>query len=256
MTNRHTFIGWFTFCIISLVFSGPALAQEETPHWGYEGEHGPTHWGEMDDDYALCAEGDAQSPIDLSAATHLDLPNIAFAYGETPLTLTNNGHTIQVNVTAGSEIHYDTRDYTLSQFHFHRPSEHTINGKAVPMELHLVHRAANGDYAVVGVLLTAGDAVNPVYAPIFENLPAEAETDNATDFTLALADLLPAETTFTTYAGSLTTPPCSEGVRWLVLNTPAALSKVQLLAFIRLYELNARPVQPLNGRDLLADSAG
>ena len=256
MTHRRALTGCIAVCFIaSLILPGTLPAQEEEPpHWGYEGEHGPVHWADMNEDFALCAEGDAQSPIDVTGATALDLSNIMFHYGETPLAVSNNGHTIQVNVEAGSSISYNARDYELLQFHFHHPSEHTVDGAPAPMELHLVHRAADGDLAVVGVLLTADGDANDAYSPIFDHLPAEAEAVEMTDLTLAIADLLPATTTFTTYSGSLTTPPCSEGVRWLLLNTPVALGEAQVEAFSGLFELNARPVQPLNARDLLEDA--
>ena len=257
MTHHRALTVCIALCLASasLILTGALLAQdEEPPHWGYEGEHGPAHWADLNEDYALCAEGNAQSPIDVTDATSLNLSDIEFHYGETPLAVTNNGHTIQVNVEAGSSIGYNGRDYELLQFHFHRPSEHTVDGEPAPMELHLVHRASDGDLAVVGVLLTAGDATNDAFAPIFDHLPAEAEAVETTDLTLAVADLLPETTTFTTYSGSLTTPPCSEGVRWLVLNTPVALGEAQIEAFGALFELNARPVQPLNNRDLLEDS--
>lgn len=251
--KTHFGIAATLLCLFAVMVATPVFAQDEAPpHWGYEGEHGPAHWAELEEGFALCAAGHAQSPIDVTGATDVGLSDIAFHYGETPLSVLNNGHTIQVNVAAGSYITYNGRDYQLLQFHFHHPSEHTVDGEAAPMEIHFVH-SADGDLAVVGVMLTADAMAADAYAPIFANLPAEAETTTDTDVTLRIADLLPEDTTFTTYSGSLTTPPCSEGVRWLVLDTPMSLSGEAIEAFAALFELNARPVQPLNNRDLLHD---
>lgn len=251
MKNRLT-IAAVILALFAVIVPAAFAQEEEPPHWGYEGEHGPDHWAELEEDFALCSAGHSQSPIDVSGATDVGLSDIAFHYGETPLSVLNNGHTIQVNVEPGSTITYNGRDYALLQFHFHHPSEHTVNGEAAPMEIHFVH-SADGDLAVVGVMLVADEMAAEAYAPIFANLPAEAETTVDTDITLNLTDLLPAETTFTTYSGSLTTPPCSEGVRWLVLDEPVALTDAEIEAFAALFELNARPVQPLNDRDLLHD---
>lgn len=227
--------------------------EEAKPHWTYEGEEGAEHWGDLDPSFALCGTGRAQSPIDVSNATTLDLANITFDYQPSAMNILNNGHTIQVNYDAGSFITYNESTYQLLQFHFHHPSEHTINGEHAAMEVHFVHADDKGNLAVVGVLLTEDDTDNTAYAPIFENLPATASDPQAIG-TLLASDLLPATQTFYTYSGSLTTPPCSQGVRWLLLTEPVALSGAQIASFASIFELNARPVQPLNTRDLLQDS--
>ena len=223
--------------------------------WGYSGERGPEHWGELSPEFALCSEGNAQSPIDIRIASKLDLVDIVFGYGQTANNIFNNGHTIQVNVDEGSHIVYNEITYKLLQFHFHSPSEHTINGKSAAMEIHFVHADANsGALAVVGILLAAGDAENGAYAPIFDNMPSEVGEPAALGESIDLEALLPEERRYFTYQGSLTTPPCSEIVRWLLLDTPLFLSKAQIDAFVDLYDYNARPTLPLGKRDLLLDS--
>lgn len=224
-------------------------------HWGYEGETGPDNWGSLSPDYALCADGTAQSPIDVRDASALDLTPISFDYGDTPDSVSNTGHSIQVEVEAGSRITYNGIAYDLLQFHFHAPSEHTIDGQAAAMEVHFVHKDPNSDMlAVVGILLVEGESDNAAYAPVFTRLPAAADETLGGDLSLDLTALLPPARTFYTYQGSLTTPPCSEIVRWLLLDTPVELSAEQIAAYTSIYANNARPVQPLGQRDLLRDS--
>ncbi|MFN8528502.1 MAG: carbonic anhydrase [Anaerolineae bacterium] len=245
-----------------LMMASTAMMQEATetpepaapPHWEYEGEHGPGHWGELDSTYAACSEGLAQSPIDISGAQGVDLSDITFNYAPSALNIFNNGHTVQVAYDAGSSILYNGITYDLIQMHFHHPSEHTVNGEAFAMELHLVHRSASGNLAVVGVLLRESETDNANYAVLFDNLPTEVGDPQPTDLTVDAASLLPESKGFFTYNGSLTTPPCSEIVRWLVLTEPVEVSAAQLEAFATLFENDARPVQPLNGRDLLEDT--
>lgn len=252
-----------TFGAVTLLSLQPVQAQDATatpapttpPHWTYEGEDGPDKWGELDPAYALCATGEAQSPIDLTGAQAVDLKNIQFDWQPSAMNVFNNGHTIQVNYDAGSFITYNEIQYQLVQFHFHHPSEHTINGEFFPMELHFVHKDANGALAVVGVMLKEGKEDNPAFADLFANLPAEKGDPQPTTITLDANLMIPADHTFTTYVGSLTTPPCTQGVRWLVLSEPVELSAKQLEAFSAIFELNARPVQALNDRDLLEDSS-
>ena len=223
--------------------------------WGYSGESGPDHWGEMAPEFAMCAEGFAQSPIDIRDPGEVDLVDIEFQYGQTDSMITNNGHTIQVNVEAGSSIVYNGITYNLLQFHFHAPSEHTIDGEAAAMEIHFVHQDPNsGMLAVVGVLLEQGDADNEAYKVVMDDMPAEVGEPQPMDAALSLASLLPDERSFYTYQGSLTTPPCSEVVRWLLLDTPVHLSGAQIDSFAEIYVYNARPTMPLGKRDLLLDS--
>lgn len=246
----------FNTTLLVIVANGEDAAPTPTPaHWEYEGEEGPEFWGKLDPNYALCSTGRAQSPIDISGAETDDLTGITFNYNPSALNIFNNGHTIQVKYDPGSSITYNENEYQLAQFHFHHPSEHTINGEAFDMELHFVHLDAAGNVgAVVGVMLKQGETDNAAFASIFDNLPAEKGDPQPTDTMINASDLLPETRLYSTYTGSLTTPPCTQGVRWLVLTTPVELSAHQLEEFSSLFELNARPVQPLNTRDLLEDS--
>lgn len=260
--NPSKFLLATLFVIIlvsSLLIYGIASAQSTDPtpapaHWTYEGDEGPDAWGNLDENYALCATGRAQSPINVTGAEAIGLQDIQFNYQPSALNIFNNGHTIQANYDMGSSITYNETEYQLIQFHFHHPSEHTIDGKSFDMEMHLVHRDASGNLAVVGILLQKSDADNAALAPVFDHLPAETGDPQAVGVQINVADFLPDNHLFYTYAGSLTTPPCSQGVRWLLLETPATISETQLEAFASLFEMNARPVQPLNNRDLLEDN--
>ncbi|MCY3915869.1 MAG: carbonic anhydrase family protein, partial [Chloroflexi bacterium] len=206
-------------------------------HWGYSGDAGPAYWGELSPDYVLCADGSAQSPIDVRDASALDLVDIDFRYGESANNIFNNGHTIQVNVDGGSAIVYNGITYNLLQFHFHSPSEHTIDGMPAPLEIHFVHQDPNyGNLAVVGIMLTEGDSKNEAYAAVFDHLPAQVGAPEAAGEPIALAALLPEARTFYTYQGSLTTPPCSEIARWLLLDSPVELSAEQIAAFRGIYD--------------------
>jgi len=232
------------------------VAQEEhPPHWTYEGEEGPDHWGELDPAFEACATGAEQSPIDLTNAEAFDLVDVQTNYQPSALTILNNGHTIQANYDVGSTMVVNGLTYDLLQFHFHTPSEHTIDGEAFPLEVHFVHRNAEGGLAVIGVMLVEGEAENDAYAPVFAAMPAEeAEPDAVEGVTIDANVMLPEDQLYYTYRGSLTTPPCSEGVRWIVMTTPVELSAAQIEAFQAIFELNARPVQDIFERGLLVDS--
>jgi carbonic anhydrase len=228
------------------------ISNADEVHWGYEDDGGPREWAGLAPEFAICGEGKAQSPIDIRDATETALVDVEFHYGETANKIVNNGHTIQVDIDAGNYIVYNGISYDLLQFHFHAPSEHTIAGDAAPMEIHFVHKDRNSNnLAVIGVLLNDGDSENEAYAPIIDHMPAEAGAANAAGEDIALTALLPEGRGYYTYQGSLTTPPCSEVVRWLLLDTPVELSARQIAAYRALYDGNARPVQPLGERDLL-----
>ena len=232
-----------------MVLAGCAAhAQGHGPHWVYKGAHGnPAQWGELDPAFEACAKGQAQSPIDISKPVKAELPALTFAYGSAAPTLVNNGHTIQVNLPAGNNLQIGDQSYELLQFHFHTPSEETVAGKHAAMVAHFVHRNAAGELGVVGVLLEQGKK-NSAFEGIFQHLPRPGEKLTVDDLTLDLAALLPTDRHYYAYEGSLTTPPCSQGVRWMVLKTPVKLGAEQIKAFRRLFSANARPVQPLNGR--------
>ena len=233
---------------------------DETPHWSYEGEEGPDHWGDLSEDFALCASGEAQSPIDVSneIVEPADLGEIGFNYQPTPLNIVNNGHAIQVDYEAGSSIDLDGTTYNLDQFHFHAPSEHTGQGENLPMELHLVHSDADGNLAVIGVLIEAGEEDNAAFGPIWNSLPAIAsERRTIPAVEINAADLLPANPQrYLRYMGSLTTPPCSEDVQWILMGETVKLSQAQIDRFTAIYDGNNRPVQPLNGRTVQINQPG
>ncbi len=216
--------------------------------WSYEGATGPEHWGDLKPEYAPCKIGTSQSPIDIAGAVKADLPALQFAYRPGPLALVNNGHTIQINVPPGSFVTVGGKRYQLVQLHFHHPSEETVGGKGFAMVAHLVHKDTEGKLAVVAVLLTPGRA-NATIESAWGHLPAHEGIEQAfPGVTVDPSGLLPAERGYYTFAGSLTTPPCTEGVTWIVLKTATELSQAQVDAFARLFPHNARPTQPLNGR--------
>ena len=228
--------------------STSAITTIAPTHWTYEGEEGPAHWGDLDPTYATCASGQTQSPIDIVNPTQGDLPDIAFAEQlVSPVNIINNGHTIQVDAPAGGWITIDDTTYELTQFHFHSPSEHSVGGEAHDMELHLVHMDTDGNLAVLGVLIDEG-AENAALKPVFDNLPASAGPEEMIDATVNISDLLPSDTDAYRYDGSLTTPPCSENVQWILFSQPIELSAAQIDAFQAVFSDNARPEQPFNGR--------
>ena len=233
-------------------FSAVSVATENRVHWGYEGQGGPAHWGSLDPAFAACRLGARQSPIDLAGAETRDLADIVFDYAPSPVNVLNNGHTIQVNYAPGSGITVDGVRFELLQFHFHRRSEHTVDSAQLPMELHLVHRSHGGALAVVGVLLREGRA-NEALAPIWRHLPAAPVPATLVEGTVDADALLPVHRTTWRYGGSLTTPPCTEGVSWLVMTEPVALSAEQIRAFGAIFPDNYRPTQPLNDRRLERD---
>jgi carbonic anhydrase len=225
----------------------------EPPHWAYTGDVGPEFWGSLSAEFATCSSGTAQSPIDLAAPSLIGLSNLEFNYGPTAGTVVNNGHTIQVNLQPGNEVVLDGKTYGLAQFHFHLPSEHTVDGSPAPLEVHLVHKDASGNLAVVGVFIEEG-ASNAALTPVWGNIPATAGGESPLAAKFNPTTLLPGDRQVWRYDGSLTTPPCSEGVEWNVMHGAIALSSEQIAQFASLYSGNARPVQPLGSRTLLQDS--
>ena len=223
-------------------------AKHGEAHWSYSGDTGPAHWG------GTCQSGEQQSPIDLRGASPRNLPNINFSYNAFPLALVNNGHTVQANAAPGSHITVAGHEYALAQFHFHAPSEHTVEGRSFPLEMHLVHKDATGRLAVIGVLFERGQPMAAL-ARLFASLPATAgERTAPSGETIDPAAILPANRVYFTYAGSLTTPGCDEAVQWFVLQQPVAISAEQIESFTRLYPDNHRPVQPLGRRSIILDS--
>jgi carbonic anhydrase len=229
-------------CVVSV------WAQE---HWSYGGKTGPDEWGKLSPEYAACKTGKQQSPIDIKHAKASDLPAIQFDYKPAPLHIINNGHTIQINYPPGSSITVGDKKYELKQFHFHHPSENKINGRAFNMEAHFVHADTNGNLAVVAVMLKPG-AGNSLLATLWAHVPRDPGPEQKyEDVQINAAALLPADHGYYTFPGSLTTPPCSENVTWMVLKTPENLTQAQSDTFGAIYAENARPVEKLNDRQVL-----
>jgi carbonic anhydrase len=222
-------------------------AQEMHVHWGYDGEGAPANWGNLKPEYATCASGKRQSPIDIRGGIKVDLAPIRFAYKPTKFTVVDNGHTVQVNVGAGSTIHVLGKRYELVQFHFHKPSEERINGRPFDMVIHFVHKDYDDNLAVIAVLLETG-AENPQIQTLWNNMPLEPHQEVLALDVLEPAKLIPQDTAHWTYMGSLTTPPCTENVLWMVIKQPMQVSPEQIAIFARLYKNNARPIQPTSGR--------
>ncbi len=223
---------------------GPAAVHA---HWAYDGDTGPDKWAGLNDQFSNCAKGQRQSPIDIRDGIRVDAPEIKFDYQPSFFQVVDNGHTIQVGV-GGNRIVLVGRTYELVQFHFHRPSEERVNGQAYDMVAHLVHKSADGKLAVVAVLLEIGKA-NPVVKTLWDYLPLERNDEVAPpDVPIDMTQLLPVSRKYYTYMGSLTTPPCTEGVTWVVLKEPVTVSAEQVSIFARLYRNNSRPIQPSNGR--------
>ena len=217
--------------------------------WSYEAHNGPTVWGRLDAAYSACALGAEQSPIDLTGGRRADLPPLEFDYRRAGATIENTGHSIQVNPAPGSGIVLDGVRYELRQFHFHHGSEHTVDGRRLPLEMHLVHEDAAGSTAVVGVLFKEGDA-NDALAPVWAHLPADPSPARPISDEVDLAALLPDRRTMWRYRGSLTAPPCTEGVAWAIFDESLSLSAGQIEAFAAIYPNNCRPVQPHEERVL------
>lgn len=233
---------------IALATAAGVQAAEAAPtHWEYAGKSGTAHWGDLNKEFGACKLGKEQSPIDIRHAKAAKLAPIGFNYTASPAEIVNNGHTVQVNLTGGGSAHLASGDYKLAQFHFHTPSEEMVNGKRYPLVAHLVHKNAAGELAVVAVLFKEGKE-NAALKHVFDGLPQASGEKHPLQGTFDAASLLPAQHGYYAYMGSLTTPPCSEGVHWQVLKQPIELSKQQLAEFRKLYPMNARPAQPLNGR--------
>ncbi|WNO11545.1 carbonic anhydrase family protein [Teredinibacter sp. KSP-S5-2] len=244
-----TMLGGIALILSSIAFSGTGV------HWGYDGEEGPEYWGDLDPSYRMCSIGTKQSPIDISDTEEADddeLRALKFRYKRTPLEIVNNGHTIQVNYEAGSYLQVSKKEkYPVLQFHFHAMSENTVNGVQYPLEVHIVHVDADHNIAVVGVLFEVGRH-NRALDAFFNNLPHHHdETVTVPDEFINARALLPKEKSYVHFDGSLTTPPCTEGVKWYVMKDRIEVSAEQLAKFTELYDHNYRPVQNLNGRVLL-----
>jgi carbonic anhydrase len=215
--------------------------------WSYGGMTGPQAWGRLRPEYSACAAGRRQSPIDIRDGLALDLDPVQFDYKPGSFSIVDTGRTVQVNVAPGNAIKVGGRRYALQHFHFHRPSEARVNGRQFEMDVQLVHKDAEGRVAVVALLLQRG-APQPLLQTLWNNLPLEKQEEVAVPTAIDLNQLLPTDRRYYTYMGSLTTPPCSEGVLWLVMQQPLTVSARQIEVFSRLYPMNARPMQRAAGR--------
>lgn len=224
-----------------------AQAHAADVHWSYHGEQGPEHWGDRSPAFARCKTGQEQSPVDLYDAKDALLRPLAPQWLNAPIDITNNGHTVQHSIDNGSTLQIDGQTYTLAQYHLHSPSEHTVDGASYPLEIHFVHENAAGQLAVLGVFVREGDE-NPALASLLKYAPKTAGSVKVANVSIDPTALLPTPTltSYFRYAGSLTTPPCSEGVKWHVAKSRITASRAQIDAFRALFHgLNARPVQPL-----------
>ncbi len=220
--------------------------------WSYAGKKGPSNWAKLSRDFRLCGRGTTQSPIDISAISGASVEPIEFDYNLTPLEILHNGHTVQVNYQPGSGITVGGERYELLQFHFHSPSEHSIAGRQAVMEVHFVHQSADGELAVVGVMMEAGEENMALREP-WAIMPKKAGKPRLEARVLINArDLLPSDTGYYRYMGSLTTPPCSEGVNWYVLTQPISVGMEQVRRFAAAVGGNNRPIQAVNNRLVLA----
>lgn len=248
--NRRRMLKTLTALALCPLCGGMGLAAEGA-HWSYGGEHGPDHWGDLDLASRICAAGHQQSPIAIESFVEAQLSPLQFSWARQADTIVNNGHTIQLNFNDGGMLTIGSERFSLVQFHFHHPSEHLINGKVFPMEVHFVHRKASGSLGVIGVLMTIG-TTNPVFAKVVETMPHAAENTPVTaDPAIDPNGLLPARHGYYRYSGSLTTPPCSETVDWMLLTDPVEVALTDVAAFAELYPWNARPPQRLDRRFVL-----
>ncbi|WP_342323333.1 carbonic anhydrase family protein [Kosakonia sp. BYX6] len=218
-------------------------------HWGYEGKGSPEHWGELSSEFITCQNGKNQSPINIDKTLTAHLTSFEYHYRESPALLLNNGHTIQASFLHNTNtLILDGETSHLQQFHFHAPSENTIHSQHYPLEMHLVHTFANGDIAVIAVMFELG-AANQELAELWQKLPIKVESSEPIQHRIDLAALLPVDKSYWRFSGSLTTPPCSEGVTWLVMKHPLTISSEQLAQFTSvIHHNNNRPLQPLHGR--------
>jgi carbonic anhydrase len=238
---------------MAALLTPPSAQAQWKTHWTYEGATGASHWGDLDSDYAPCKTGHEQSPIDIQATEKASLPALRFEYKSGPLKyLINNGYTIRVNYHddpgAGNFLTVGSERYHLTQFHFHHPSEEHVHGHPYVMEVHLMHESSDGKLAGVTVFLKAGHA-NSAVQQLWEHMPkSESKELEIPGVEVNPAGLLPSDAAYYVYMGSITAPPCTEGVTWFVLKTPVEVSAEQIDAFAKLYPRDVRPLQPLNGR--------
>jgi len=226
-------------------------AEHHTKHWGYSGDVAPEHWGQLNEKFKMCSEGKQQTPINVVPTKDINLPPLDLKYTQGSKNIIDNGHAVQVNVKNGNIFTIDGVPYELKQFHFHTPSENHINGKSFPMEAHFVHATKDGKLAVIAVMFVEGSA-NPTLGKIIKSFPLEHNKEKALEFSQEYLNVvMPVNKDYYKFMGSLTTPPCSEQVKWFVLKTPQTASKAQIEAMSKqIAKKNNRPIQPTNGREI------
>lgn len=217
-------------------------------HWTYEGKEGPENWGKLSPEFITCDTGRNQSPINIEETMHASIKSLKSIQKFPAKDIVNNGHTVQINFKEGNMLVLDNGAYQMKQVHFHAPSENIIRGKSYPLEAHFVHADSKGNLTVIGVMFTEGKE-NPGLAKLWEQLPTEAGDPVVLKNLVKPSEMIPENRSYYRFSGSLTTPPCSEGVRWLLMKNPMTASKEQIEAFKHaVHHENNRPVQPLNGR--------
>ncbi len=239
-----------TLILVAFYLTSTAFAGNKA-HWCYSGNEGPEHWGNLDPAFTSCSEGKNQSPIDLTGMIEGELAPITVSYQAGGNEILNNGHTIQVNYAPGSTIKVNEQQFELKQFHFHSPSENKIEGESFPMEAHFVHADKDGNLAVIALMFKAGNK-NTELGKAWSQMPGHSGNKNALIKSVDANALLPQNRDYYRFNGSLTTPPCSEGVLWLVIKESASASKEQIQKFSHtMHHPNNRPVQPVNARMIL-----
>ncbi len=240
---------WFVALMLFIsVTSQNSLAGGKT-HWGYTGHEGPAHWGGLSSDYHVCRSGREQSPVNINGSSMGRSRSILFGYSSKPSNIVNNGHTIQVNMKEGSRITVNDKTYELLQFHFHSPSEHQVDGQHAAMVIHFVHKADDGQLGVVGLLLDKGKS-NKIIEQLWQYMPEDKGGEAPLPATVEVKRMLPLNRAFYNYSGSLTTPPCSEGVNWMVLKGRGSVSHKQVKKFTTIFPNSIRPIQPINHRTI------
>lgn len=237
--------------LATLIFASSAIAAPNTTQWSYEGSNGPEHWGKLTQDFSLCSAGKEQSPINIQKAISAQHHELDLSFTQSRQEIVNNGHSIQINVEQGNTLKLDNDIYTLQQFHFHSPSENEINGKAYPLEAHFVYKSKSGALAVLAMMFDEGKN-NSELGNAWSQLSEKLNSPEQLKTIVNLKTLLPESFKYYKFTGSLTTPPCSEDVSWLVIEQPEEASKEQILAFRKIIKHdNNRPIQKSNGRVII-----
>lgn len=249
MSLKNTLISIFVVFILALLLSDGE--PKEYAHWGYTEDDGPKEWANLDERYSICEDGKNQSPINIVNPIDANLSDLLLQGEAKATNFVNNGHTIQVNFNSGNYLTINDKKFSLKQIHFHTPSENQIDGKSFPMEAHLVHADSYGNLAVIGVMFENTNEDNITLNKLLRNIPESTEEKQEIKSDIIGYEILPENKEYYTYNGSLTTPPCTEGVKWIVMKNPVSASKSQLEDFKTVMPKNNRPIQKTNSRYIL-----